>query len=101
MKIPKHERICTACNTGEEEDVEHFLLICSLYKPLRQVLYSKLVNFNHQCLKTSNLFTIIITITFSKCPPILSKHVLNKEKLSSLKSRMSEKHFLIRYKLDH
>ena len=24
MKIPKHERICTACNSGEKEDEEHF-----------------------------------------------------------------------------
>ena len=42
LNIPKHERICTACNTGEVEDGEHFLLKCSLYKPLRQVLCSKL-----------------------------------------------------------
>ena len=38
LNIPKHERICTACNSGEVEDEEHFLLNCSLYKPLRQVL---------------------------------------------------------------
>ena len=50
MNIPIHERICTACNTGEVEDEEQFLLNCSLYKPLRQVLYSKLAKFNHQCL---------------------------------------------------
>ena len=48
--IPKHERICTACNSGEVKDEEHFLLNCSLYKPLRQVLCSKLIKFNHQCL---------------------------------------------------
>ena len=50
--IPKHERICTACtcNSGEVEDEEHFLLNCSLYKPLRQILCLKLVKFNHQCL---------------------------------------------------
>ena len=50
LNIPKNERIYTACNTGEVEDEEHFLLNCSLYKPLRQALCSKLVNFNHQCL---------------------------------------------------
>ena len=50
LNIPKHERICTACNSGEVEDEEHFLLNCSLYKQLRQVLCSKLVKFNHQCL---------------------------------------------------
>ena len=43
LNIPKHERICTG-------DEEHFLLNCSLYKPLRQVLCSKLVKFNHQWL---------------------------------------------------
>ena len=68
LNIPKHERICTACNSGEVEDEEHFLLNCSLYKPLRQVLCSKLVKFTH------------------RCPPILSKNVLIKEKLHSLKS---------------
>ena len=30
LNIPKHERICTACNSGEVEDEEHFLLNCSL-----------------------------------------------------------------------
>ena len=50
LNIPKHERICTACNSCEVEDEEHFLLNCNLYKPLRQVLCSKLVRFNHQCL---------------------------------------------------
>ena len=50
LNIFKNEGICTVCNTGEVEDEEHFLLSCSLYKPLRQVLCSKLVKFNHQCL---------------------------------------------------
>ena len=50
LSIPKNERICTACITGEVEDEDHFLLNCSLYKPLRQVPCSKLVKFNHQCL---------------------------------------------------
>ena len=27
LNISKHERICTACNTGEVEDEEHFYLI--------------------------------------------------------------------------
>ena len=56
FNIPKHERICTACNSGEVEDEENYLLNCSLYKPLRQVLCSKLVKFNHQCL---NLIIIL------------------------------------------
>ena len=69
LNIPKHERIRTSCNSGEVEDEEHFLLNCSLYKPLRQVLCSKLVKFNHQCLNLKIiilelLFSIIITITF-------------------------------------
>ena len=38
LNIPKHERICTAFNTGEVEDEEHVLLNCSIYKLLRQVL---------------------------------------------------------------
>ena len=77
LDIPKNERIYTACNTGEVEDVEHFLLNCSLYtcNPLRQVLYSKLVKSNHQCLNLKIIFKVIITITFLKCPPILSKYV--------------------------
>ena len=56
LNIPKHAQICTACNSGEVEDEEHFLLNCSLYKPLRQVLCSKLVKFNQQCL---NLYIIL------------------------------------------
>ena len=50
LNIPKNERICTACYSGEVEDEEHFILNCSLYEPLRQDLCSKLVKFNHQCL---------------------------------------------------
>ena len=50
MNIPKHERICTLCNTSEVDDEQQFLFNCSLYKLLRQVIYPKLVKFNHQCL---------------------------------------------------
>ena len=94
LNIPKHERICTACNTGEEADEEHFLLNCSLYSPLSQVLCSKLVKFNRQCL---NLKIILDNHNHYnlKIPPILSKNVLIKEKLPSLK------HFIIQYELDH
>ena len=63
LNIPKHERICTVCYSSEVEDEEHFLLTCRLYKPLRQVLCSKLVKFNHQCLNI-RIISIIITITF-------------------------------------
>ena len=38
VNIPKHERIYTACNTGEVVVEELFLLNYSLYKLLRQVL---------------------------------------------------------------
>ena len=44
LNIPKHKRICTACNSGEVEDKEYFLLNCSIYKPLRQVLCSNLTS---------------------------------------------------------
>ena len=57
MNIPTHERICTACNSGEIEDEEHLILscrTCSLYtctcRPLKQKLCSKLVKLNFQCL---------------------------------------------------
>ena len=29
INIPKYERICTACDSGEIEDEEHFLPTCS------------------------------------------------------------------------
>ena len=35
LNIPKHERICAACNSGEVEDEEHFLLNCSLYNAVK------------------------------------------------------------------
>ena len=88
LNIPKPERICTACNSGEVEDEEHFLLNCSLYKPLRQVLCSKLVKFNHQCLSLKmildkhNHYILKMSSNFiEKC--------LNQKKLPSLKSYMS------------
>ena len=67
LNIPKHERICTACNSGEVEDEEHFLLNCSLYKPLRQVLCSK-----HQCLNLKIILDnhnhFILKIEKRNCP---------------------------------
>ena len=88
MNISKHERICTACNTGDVEDEEHFLLDCSLYKLLRQVLDSKLVKFYHKCLNLEinldnhNNYILKMSSNFIR-------NVLNKEKLSSFKSCMS------------
>ena len=35
LNIPKHERICAACNSGEVEDEEHFLLNCSLHNAVK------------------------------------------------------------------
>ena len=89
LNIPKHERICKAFNSGEEEDEEHFLLKCSLNKPLRQVLCSKLVKFNHQCV---NLKIILDNHDhyLLKMSSNLSKNVLIKEKLPSLKSYVFE-----------
>ena len=56
LKIPKQERICTACNSGEVEDDEHFLLNCSsVFKP------SKIQSPMSKPLKK---FSIIITTTF-------------------------------------
>ena len=83
LNIPKHERICTACNSGEGEDEEHFLLNCSLYKSLRQSLRSKLVKFNHQCL---NLKIILDNHNhyILKMSSNFIKNVLIKEKLPSL-----------------
>ena len=88
LNIPKHERICTACNSGQVEDEEHFLLNCSRFKPLRQVLCSKLVKFNQQCLNLKiildnhNHYTLKMSSSFiEKC--------LSQEKLPSLKSYMS------------
>ena len=88
LNIPNHERICTACNSGEVEDEEQFLLKCSHYKPLRQVLCSKLVKLNHQCLNLKIILDNHNRYIF-KMFSNLSKNVLIKEKLPSLKSYMS------------
>ena len=63
LNFPKHERIWTACITGEVDNEEFFLLNCSLYKLLRHVLCSKLVKLYHQYLNLK-IFSKIITITF-------------------------------------
>ena len=83
LNIPKHERICTACNSGEVEDNKHFLLNCSLYMPLRQVLCSKPVNFNHQCL-TLKIILDNHNHFILKMSSNLSKNVSIKENLPSL-----------------
>ena len=76
LNIPKHKLICTACYTGEVEDEEHFLLNCSLYKPLRQVLCSKLVKLKRKkqylylkiILKSHNHYILKISSNFiEKC----------------------------------
>ena len=35
-RIPRNERICTYCNTGQVEDEYHFILECPLYMHLRR-----------------------------------------------------------------
>ena len=50
MNIPKCERFCNVCDSGETEDEKRFLLKCSLYKALRQGFRSKIKNNNNQSL---------------------------------------------------
>ena len=35
--IPRNERICTLCNIGDVEDEYHFVMICPLYKEIRNM----------------------------------------------------------------
>ncbi len=41
---PVSERVCNLCNTGAIEDEEHFLLQCSTYNDLRNVLMSNITD---------------------------------------------------------
>ena len=78
LNISKHERICTACNSGEVEDEEHSLLNCSLYKASSVFKTSKiqssmsylkiiLYNYNHYMLKVSSNFIENVKIK-EDCP---------------------------------
>ena len=57
--IPRHERICTACNIGSIENEHHFLLECNSYK-----LHRELENLGTTvsvllCLKIENICNIV------------------------------------------
>ena len=53
-RIPPEERFCLICNNGDVEDENHFLLICSKYDQLRQILYSKIPEFNNYVVLDTN-----------------------------------------------
>ena len=39
LSIPKEERFCEICSSGEVEDETHFMLVCSVYKELRGYMW--------------------------------------------------------------
>ena len=79
LNIPKHERICTACNSGYVEDEQHFLLNCRVYKPLRQILCSKLVIFNHQCLNLKIILDNLNNYIFNMSSNFIEKCLNQRE----------------------
>lgn len=40
--LPKEERVCNECTSGEVETEEHFLLHCNKYTSLRDLLYCQI-----------------------------------------------------------
>ena len=42
QKIPKEQRFCEICHSGEVEDETHFILFCSIYDKLRDNLWKEL-----------------------------------------------------------
>ena len=38
----KSDRHCAACNAGEVETIEHFVMRCQAYEPLRTVLFTRI-----------------------------------------------------------
>ena len=44
--IPRHNRICTICSIGSIEHEQHFLLICSSYRPLSEDFFQKIKNLD-------------------------------------------------------
>ena len=44
-RIPPEERFCLICNNGEVEDESHFLLFCSKFEQMRQILFNKIPDF--------------------------------------------------------
>ena len=43
--IPKEERFCEICDSGEVEDETHFMLFCPAYKELRENMWKELERF--------------------------------------------------------
>jgi len=43
--IPKEERFCEICASGEVEDETHFMLFCPAYRDLREKMWKELKRF--------------------------------------------------------
>ncbi len=60
--IRMDERVCLLCNSGEVENVLHFLFVCTTYSNYRQTLYS-IVN-NNKFINMSNDEKFVFLLKF-------------------------------------
>ena len=44
LNIPRNERYCSVCNSGQIENEKHFLLHCEKYSTKRDIFYHKVSN---------------------------------------------------------
>ena len=60
---PVEERLCALCNLNEIEDEEHFLLSCTKYDNIRNVLFNKCLNKepNFHTFDNSNKLNLLMT----------------------------------------
>ena len=80
LKMPRDQRICEICKSGEIENEQHMLLHCSGYSSIRESFVLKMFNITGKSVTTlcdKNIINLILNNTSYKALKLSSSFVTN------------------------